>query len=85
MKLYKLSNKVGDMIQYVAHYNDEYMLCIDFVDGILDTYNVLEKDDFEGIYMQDQGVENFEKDIQILFLKFLFTLGFDGGDESSIR
>ena len=57
------------MIQYVAHYNDEYMLCLDFVDGIIDTYNVLDIDDFDGIDLPQ--VKDFSDYIQILFLKFL--------------
>lgn len=84
MDLYKLSNEKGDMIQYVARYSDEYMLCLDFIDGKLDTYNVLEIDDFEGINIEQSKVIDFNKNIKILFFKFLFTSGFNGGDESDL-
>lgn len=84
MDLYKLNNDAIDMIQYVAYYSDEYMLCLDFIDGEMDTYNVLEIEDFEGINISLYKVKSFDDNINILFIKFLFTVGFDGGDMSSL-
>lgn len=81
MKLNYWKNKDGDMEQYIAWYDDEYILCIDISDGEIDTYNVLDAEDFEDMTL---STILYNEEICKVFLKFLFTLGFDGGNLSDI-
>lgn len=82
MKLYYI-NVSGDMEQYIAWYDWEHILTLDFTDGEVDTWNVLEEEDFEGFESSLKEVV-FNEAVSKLFIIFLFNCGFYGGDYSDI-
>lgn len=46
MKLYKFQESGGLLLQYIAKYDPEHVLVLDYYHNKLDTYNVLEDEDF---------------------------------------
>lgn len=67
--------------QWIAWYDDDTILCLDFSEGKFDIYNVLDVSDFEEIKIIPT---KFSSNISKLFIKCLFTFGFDGGDDSEL-